>query len=95
MSRDAVAELVSAVARRGLATPARILLDAHRPLAPLLADLAVTLRPLLRAAGDRAVALGDLAAERNGLGLERLAAELDEKAAFDGRRRAECRTPES
>ncbi len=34
--------------RRGLAAPARLLLDVHRPLRPLLADLALLLGPSLR-----------------------------------------------
>ena len=41
--------------RRGLAAPGRLLADAHRPLAPLIADLGAALGPLARAvAGDRA-----------------------------------------
>jgi hypothetical protein len=36
--------------RRGLATPACLLVDAHRPLAPLLADLGAAVGPLLGAA---------------------------------------------
>ena len=34
--------------RCGLAVPARLLVDAHRPLAPLLSDLGVAAGPLLR-----------------------------------------------
>lgn len=41
-------ELVRAVARRGLAGPVAILLDAHRPLQPLLAEATTFLAPLLR-----------------------------------------------
>ena len=41
--------------RRGLAAPGRLLADAHRPLAPLMADLGAALGPLTRAVvGDRA-----------------------------------------
>ena len=41
--------------RRGLAAAGRLLADAHRPLAPLMADLGAALGPLTRAvAGDRA-----------------------------------------
>jgi hypothetical protein len=40
--------------RRGLAVPARLLADAHRPLAPLLSDLGAAFGPLLRPlVGDR------------------------------------------
>jgi hypothetical protein len=43
--------------RRGLGAPALLLLDAHRPLRPLLSSLALFLqpisRPLLGAAADR------------------------------------------
>ena len=44
--------------RRGLAAPGRLLADAHRPLAPLLADLGAALGPLTRAvAGERAASM--------------------------------------
>lgn len=33
--------------RRGLAEPARLLADAHRPVAPLLADLGAAIGPLV------------------------------------------------
>jgi hypothetical protein len=38
---------------RGLGAPARLLVDAHRPLAPLLSDLGAALGPLLGAAIGR------------------------------------------
>ena len=41
---DSIAE---ALRRRGLAAPARLLLDAHRPLRPLLAEAGVFLWPIL------------------------------------------------
>jgi hypothetical protein len=40
--------LAGELRRRGLAAPARLLLDVHRPLRPLLADLAVIVGPSLR-----------------------------------------------
>jgi hypothetical protein len=65
--------------RRGLAVPARLLADAHRPLAPLFSDLGAAIGPLLGSlAPGRPVRL--LADE--GL-LDDLVAELD--AAEDPR----------
>jgi hypothetical protein len=64
MRVDGSADLAAEIRRRGLATPARLLLEAHRPLQPLLGDLATFLSPMLspllggRATGLRA-ALGD------------------------------------
>jgi hypothetical protein len=48
MSREVQAELADTLRRRGLAAPARLLLDAHRPLLPLLAEAGAFLGPLLR-----------------------------------------------
>jgi hypothetical protein len=47
MSREGQAELTDALRRRGLSAPARLLLDAHRPLRPLLAEAGAFLGPLL------------------------------------------------
>lgn len=47
MSAGRSTELTEALRRRGLAAPVRLLLDAHRPLRPLLSELAVFLDPLL------------------------------------------------
>jgi len=78
MTRDAADELAEELTRRGLAVPARILLESHRPMSPLLADGATFLRPLLGALeplGLRgAGAVGTLLAEPDGL--ERLLARL-------------------
>ena len=46
--------LAAAVRRRGLDVPARLLADAHRPIAPLLSDLGAAIGPLLAAAGATA-----------------------------------------
>jgi hypothetical protein len=55
MSRDPARRAADELDRRGLAAPARLLADAHRPLAPLLADVGAALGPLTRAvAGERA-----------------------------------------
>ena len=48
MSAERAAEVIGELRRRGLAAPARLLLEAHRPLRPLLAEAAVFLSPLLR-----------------------------------------------
>ena len=72
--------------RHGLAAPARLLADAHRPLAPLLSDLGVGLGPLVRAAfgqrGDRYAALME-----DPEALDRLVRHLD----ADGEANAESR----
>lgn len=47
--------LASELRRRGLDAPALLLLEAHRPLRPLLASLAVFLSPLARPLLGRAV----------------------------------------
>ncbi|MGH2357373.1 MAG: hypothetical protein ACRDGJ_05095 [Candidatus Limnocylindria bacterium] len=74
MTRDAAEELAEQLRRHGLATPARILLEAHRPMSPILADGATFLRPFLSALGPGARRAGALLAEPGGL--ERLVARL-------------------
>jgi hypothetical protein len=44
---DPTAEIAAELQRRGLAAPARVLLEAHRPFRPLLSDLATFLTPTL------------------------------------------------
>jgi len=57
MTEDPARRIADELERRGLAAPARLLADAHRPLAPLLADLGAALGPLARAvAGERGAA---------------------------------------
>jgi hypothetical protein len=51
MSSDPAHRIAGELERRGLGAPARLLADAHRPLAPLLADIGVALGPLARAVG--------------------------------------------
>lgn len=51
MTRDPAREIAAQLARRGWAVPARLLLDAHRPLAPLVSDLGAAMGPLLSAVG--------------------------------------------
>jgi hypothetical protein len=63
--------------RRGLAAPARLLIDAHRPLGPLLADAGAALGPLLAlVGGSPARMVGELIDDEDAL--EQLLAELDD-----------------
>ena len=63
--------------RRGLGAPARLLLDAHRPLAPMLSDAGAALSPMLGVVGGRhAGILRDLL--NDGDAMERVIAELDD-----------------
>lgn len=76
MSDDPARRIASQLGRRGLAAPARLLVDAHLPLAPLLSDAGAALSPLLRIVGGGAFSdvtrlLDDAS------GMERLMAELD------------------
>lgn len=77
MSRDPARRIASELGRRGLAAPARLLLDAHLPLAPLLSDAGAALTPLLRAVGGSALTdMSSLLDDETGM--ERLIAELDD-----------------
>jgi hypothetical protein len=76
--------LAEAFGRRGLAAPARLLADAHRPLEPLLSDLGAAIGPLLdRIGGRQSADLHDLV-DRPG-GLDRLIEALDRRAAGGSR----------
>lgn len=48
MSGDRSEALAAELRRRGLATPAHLLLEAHRPLRPLLANATLFLSPIIR-----------------------------------------------
>ena len=74
MSGGPARRIARELGRRGLAAPARLLLDAHRPLSPLLSDAGAAIEPLLRLAGGSS--LGGIG--RDEAGLERLIAEIDE-----------------
>lgn len=77
MSGDSARRIAEELGRRGLAAPARLLLDAHLPLAPLLADAGAAVSPLLRAVGGSTV--GDVSRLLDDEGaMQRLIDELDE-----------------
>lgn len=79
MSNDPIRAVAELLERRGLALAGRLLADAHRPLAPLLADVGAALGPLLGAAvGHRADGARDLLEDRTAL--DRLVGELDRRA---------------
>ena len=78
MSAGSARRIADELERRGLATPARLLVDAHRPLAPLIADLGAALGPVLGAAlGSRSDDLRAVADDPDGLG--HLLDELDNR----------------
>jgi hypothetical protein len=73
---DPARRVAEQLERRGLGPIARLLLEAHLPLAPLLADVGAALGPLTGAIGTRPTEeLVALAEE--GHAMERLIAELD------------------
>jgi hypothetical protein len=76
--------LADAIGRRGLTAPARLLVDAHRPLDPLVSDLGAALGPMIGAVVGRGS--DDLrdALTRPG-GLDRLIEELDRIPAESSR----------
>ncbi|MCV0404043.1 MAG: hypothetical protein K5924_10110 [Chloroflexi bacterium] len=76
MTEDASRSIAEELRRRGLAAPARLLLDAHRPLAPLLADVGAALSPLLsRGFGPRMGGLSMLIEDEKAM--DRVIVELD------------------
>ena len=78
---ELVDELAGALSRRGLDVPGRVVLDAHRPIAPLLTDGAAMLSTLLDALGlRRGASAAELLSRPDGL--ERLITRLQ---ARDGR----------
>jgi len=75
---EAARRVAEALDRRGLAAPGRLLADAHRPLAPLLADLGAALGPLLGTAfGARASDVRAILDDPHGL--DRVIEELDHR----------------
>ena len=55
MSDERSAALATELRRRGLDAPALLLLEAHRPLRPLLSNLAIFLSPVVRSVRSRAL----------------------------------------
>ena len=76
MRDDPVRRVAEQLERRGLGPIAHLLLEAHLPLAPLLADVGAALGPLTGAMGSRSTAELVALAE-DGAAMERLIAELD------------------
>ena len=77
MRVDPARRVAEELDRRGLGAPARMLLEAHLPLAPLLSDAGAALGQLLGAVGGRhAGVLRELLDD--GTAMERLVAELDD-----------------
>ena len=77
MRVDPARRVAEELERRGLGAPARLLIDAHLPLAPLLSDAGAALGPLLGAVGGRhATVLRELLEDDTVM--ERLVAEFDE-----------------
>jgi hypothetical protein len=84
MRADPTRRAADVLRRHGLATPARLLVDAHRPVAPLIGDLGAALGPMLAALPfGRGPAIADTLADESTL--DRLLAELDATEAADAR----------
>jgi hypothetical protein len=67
VSDEVAARLAADLERRGLAEPARLLIEAHRPLAPLLSDLGAALAAFARLGGRTAGATADLLEDERGM----------------------------
>ena len=87
MSGGPQESLSTELRRRGLAAPARLLLEAHRPLRPLLADIVTFLAPLGRPlVGSRAIEMDRLLDDPDAY--ERLIDDLDDPGRPGGETRA-------
>jgi hypothetical protein len=81
MTDDRSESIAAELRRRGLGPPALLLLEAHRPLRPLLSSLALFIQPLARPLlGRGADAVQQALDDDQGYDalLERLAADQDE-----------------
>ncbi len=76
MTGDPARRLAEELGRRGLTVPARLLLDAHRPLAPLLSDLGAALLPLVGMGHSPTTGNDDRRLD-DGAAMERVIAEID------------------
>lgn len=81
-AQDVAARIASELHRRGLGSAARLLADAHRPLAPLASDVGAAFGGLLSAVGGRR-ADGLRALVEDEGALDRLVDGLDEMARRD------------
>ena len=80
MTADRSESIAAELRRRGLGPPALLLLEAHRPLRPLLSSLALFLQPLARTLlGSRADAVQQVLDDDQGYDalIEWLAADED------------------
>ncbi len=77
MRDDPARRVAEELWRRGLGAPARLLLDAHRPLGPLLSDAGAALTPILGAVGGRPAAFVSQLLN-GGDAMDRIVAELDD-----------------
>jgi hypothetical protein len=76
MSDERSAALATELRRRGLDAPALVILEAHRPLRPLLGNLAIFLSPIVRSVRNRALD-GLAAALASDEGYDALVGELE------------------
>lgn len=67
--------------RRGLSLPARLLLDAHRPIAPLASDVGVAVGPIVGRLGGIGRLLAPIVDRPDGI--ERVIDAIDELEARD------------
>lgn len=67
--------------RRGLSLPARLLLDAHRPIAPLASDVGVAVGPILGRFGGLGRVLEPIVGRPDGI--ERVIDAMDELEGRD------------
>jgi hypothetical protein len=80
------ARLAAELDRRGLTEPARLLIEAHRPIAPLLSDLGAALAPLVRLGiGRSAPAVESLMADE--AALDRVLAAIEARGEPDAQPR--------
>jgi hypothetical protein len=75
---EEIDEIAAQLSRRGLAAPAAILLDAHRPLLPALRQAALFLGPFAGPLLGRRVAAGLEAVSDDEAAYDRLAGRLSE-----------------